>query len=77
MGRRTDPRGEVAVLAVTNDGPRVHFVSSRSYCRPSMALVESLRRALAVWGERRGEDSELSWPRAMWVQARAGQWEPA
>lgn len=76
MSAKRDPRGQVAVVVAHSDGPAVHFVDSAHYAKPGEALIESLIRALAVWGRSNGE-VYYSFPRAIWVQRRAGQWGAA
>ncbi len=71
-----DKRGEVAIVSDTADGPRVTFIESGYAPAGRERLVASMRVALCVYAERDGEAS-ISYPRAVWLQGRAGQWSPA
>jgi hypothetical protein len=71
-----DPRGQVAVVTASADGPAVYFIDSSRYERTwALALTSSLRTVASVFARREGD--EVSFPVAIWVQPRAEQWEPA
>jgi hypothetical protein len=72
---RTDPRGHVAIVYACPEGPDVHFVN-RWFLPPRERLLACLCSALGVYAESDGTERG-SFPRAAWVQTRAGHWEPA
>ena len=74
--RGRDTRGEVAIVRATCNGPAVSFLDGHYAPAGRDRLVAAMRLALSVYAERTGEQS-LTWPRAVWVQERAGQWSPA
>lgn len=66
---RRDRRGQVAVVSASAFGPAVSFLACPS-------LVDAMRIVLGVYAESDGKPQSC-WPRAIWIQPRAGQWESA
>lgn len=73
---RRDPRGSVAIVTAARVGPFVDFIDCNWLPVGPRRIIESTRIALRVYAERDGERS-ASYPRAVWLQERAGQWSAA
>lgn len=71
-----DPRGQVAIVYASDDGPAVDFIDRVRATSWGAALAASMRAALAVYACRDGTPAR-SWPRAIWIQPHAGAWELA
>jgi hypothetical protein len=66
-----DDRGLVAVVIASCDGPMVTMIGAHR--KGKAALIDALKVLAAVYAVNDGT-SHLSWPKAVFVQQRAGQW---